>query len=292
MELIERDGVLAFLQTQFKSVTEGEGRCVFVSGEAGIGKTALVKAFCKQQQGYYTIYQGACDTLFTPRPLAPLYDILLQVNSDWWPYSHTIEGRSELFARFFHELSNQKEKILIVFEDIHLADEATLDFIKFFARRIFQLRCLFILTYCDDEIHPLHPLRNVLGELSPDTFTRIQLTPLSRQAVYKLADEKGYDAEDVYNISGGNPFYVNEILASYSPGIPDNIKDAILSVYERQEEGTKNAWQICSVIPGGLEINRFGKIKSSWDEAIDHCFALKILIIKDDRVIFKHELYR
>ena len=131
-----------------------------------------------------------------------------------------------------------------------------------------------------------------LGDLSPDTFTRIQLTPLSRQAVYKLAEEKGYNAENVYSISGGNPFYVNEILASYSPGVPDNIKDAILSVYDRQEEGTKNAWQICSVIPEGLEINRFAKIKSSWDEAMDHCFALKIIIIKNDRVIFKHELYR
>ena len=63
-------------------------------------------------------------------------------------------------------------------------------------------------------------------------------------------------------------------------------------MYDRQEEGTKNAWEICSVIPEGLEINRFAKIKSSWDEGMDHCFALKIIIVKNDRVIFKHELYR
>ena len=81
-------------------------------------------------------------------------------------------------------------------------------------------------------------------------------------------------------------------MASYSPGVPDNIKDAILAVYDRQEEGTKHAWQICSVIPEGLEINRFAKIKSSWDEGMDHCFALKIIVVKNDRVIFKHELYR
>jgi DNA-binding CsgD family transcriptional regulator/tetratricopeptide (TPR) repeat protein len=292
MELVERDGCLAILQTTFSKVTEGEGHCVFVSGEAGIGKTALVKAFCKQQQNDCTIYQGACDSLFTPRPLAPLYDIIWQVRSDLWPASHTIEERSALFLKFFHELSNRDKKILIVFEDIHWADEATLDFIKFFSRRIAQLPCLFILTYRDDEIHSRHPLRNVLGDLSPDTSTRIQLTALSREAVYKMANEKGYDAENVYSISGGNPFYVNEILASYSPGVPENIKDSILSVYDRQEEGTKNAWQICSVIPEGIEINRFAKIKSSWDDGMDHCFALKIIIIKNDRVIFKHELYR
>src|SRR5947207_10049538 len=196
MELIERDGFLALLQTQFQNISE-EGHCVFLTGEAGIGKTALIKAFCKRQQGDCNIYLGACDALFTPRPLAPLYDIILQVNSGLWTGSHTIEERSELFGRFFHELASQKEKILIVFEDIHWADEATLDFIKFFARRISQLKCLFILTYRDDEIVPLHSLRNLISDLSPDTFTRIQLSLLSREAVYKLADKKAYDAEEV-----------------------------------------------------------------------------------------------
>ena len=291
MELIERAGVLAALQKTFKNVKEGEGHCLFISGEAGIGKTSLVKTFCHQQENCI-VYQGACDALFTPRPLAPLYDIVWQIRSDLWPATHTIEERSELFLKFFHELSGKKEKILIVFEDIHWADEATLDFIKFFARRITKLPCLFILTYRDNEINSGHYLRNILGDLSPQTFTRIQLQPLSKEAVYKMAVEKGFDAETVYNISGGNPFYVTEILASYSPGVPENIKDAILAVYNRQEKGTKNAWEICSVIPEGLEVNRFARIKSSWDEGMDHCFALNIIIIKNDRVVFKHELYR
>jgi predicted ATPase len=129
-------------------------------------------------------------------------DIIWQVNKDLWPDSHTIEERAELFTRIFRELSSLKQKILIVFEDIHWADEATLDFIKFLARRITQLRCLFILTYRDNEIHSHHPLRNVLGQLPPDSFTRMQLTPLSRQAVEKMAEEKGYNGEDVYSISG------------------------------------------------------------------------------------------
>lgn len=291
MDLIERAGVLQLLQNELDSVSKGEGHCVFVSGEAGIGKTSLIKTFCRQQENKCTIYQGACDALFTPRPLAPVYDIIWQVRSDLWPNSHTIEERSELFLKLFHEIKNNKGKVLIVFDDIHWADEATLDFIKFFARRISQLQCLFILTYRDNEINAGHALSNVLGSLSPEIFTRVQLQPLSKQAVYKLAEEKGFDAKNVYNISGGNPFYVTEILASYSPGVPDNIKDAILAVYNRQEDGTKNAWEICSVIPEGLEINRFAKLKSSW-EGMDRCFALKIIIIKNERVIFKHELYR
>ncbi len=222
MELIERAGFLALLQTKFENVSGGEGHSIFVSGEAGIGKTSLIKAFCKELKNRCNIYQGTCDALFTPRPLAPLYDILFQLRNGLPENNSDIPDRTALFTSFFQELSNQKEISLIVFEDIHWADEATLDFIKFLARRITQLRCLFILTYRDNEIHSGHPLRNVLGQLNPDSFTRIQLLPLSRGAVEKMAEEKGYNGEDVYSISGGNPFYVNEILASYSPGVPDN----------------------------------------------------------------------
>ena len=292
MALIEREGLLASLQQHFENISNGEGHCVFISGEAGIGKTALVKAFCKKQSDECSIYQGSCDALFTPRPLAPLYDILWQVNKERWPTSPSSEERSALFANFFHELSTKKGRVLIVFEDIHWADEGTLDFIRFFARRINQLSCLFILTYRDDEVHTRHPLRNVLGQLPPDSFTKRVVTPLSKQAVVEMATKKGYSGEDVYSISGGNPFYVNEILASYSPGVPDNIKDSILSVYERQKEGTKNAWQIWSVMPEGLEVDRVARLKSALGKAIDHCFAISVIIVQNDKVVFKHELYR
>ena len=292
MKLLERDGFLSSLRTQFKNVAEGEGHCVFISGEAGIGKTSLVKVFCNEQIDNCNIYQGACDALFTPRPLAPLYDIIWQVNRDLWPKSNSMEERSELFAGLFRELSNQKEKTLIVFEDIHWADEATLDFIKFFARRITQVRCLFIVTYRDNQIHSLHPLRNVLGQLNPDTFTRIQLPPLSRQAVEKMAVERGYSGEDVYSVSGGNPFYINEILASYSPGIPDNIKDSILSVYNLGDEKAKQVWQVLSILPTGFEIKYLKKLESFYAPVIENCLNNKILISKGDLIFFKHELYR
>jgi DNA-binding CsgD family transcriptional regulator len=292
MPFIERDGFVSSLQTLFDRVGEGDGHCILLSGEAGIGKTALVKAFCKKQGDSCSIYQGACDDLFTPRPLGPLYDVLWQVNRERWPVPPSNEERSVLFANFFQELSTKKGKLLIVFEDIHWADEGTLDFIKFFVRRIDQLPCLFILTYRDNEINSRHPLRNLLGHLPADSFTKLSLGPLSKEGVAALATQKGYSGEEVYNISGGNPFYVNEILASYSPGVPDNIKDSILAVYDRQEEGTKNAWQIFSVMPEGLEVGRFSKIRSSLDKEVNHCFAINVILVQNEKVVFKHELYR
>ena len=206
--------------------------------------------------------------------------------------SGDITDRTALFTELFYELKNLKEASLVIFEDIHWADEATLDFIKFLARRIMQLRCLFILTYRDNEIHSGHPLKNVMGQLNPDSFTRMQLLPLSRQAVEKMAEEKGYKGEDVYSISGGNPFYVNEILASYNLGVPDNIRDSVLSAYNRLDEKTKHIWEILSVLPMAFEVNYLERIEPSYAGAIENCLNLKILIIDNGLIFFKHELFR
>lgn len=292
MELIERADFFAPMHARFESVLGGEGHCVFLSGEAGMGKTSLVKAFCRDRTADCEIYQGFCDALFTPRPLAPLYDIAWQIRPDLWQSHVDIADRAGFFSTLFQEITRQKRISIIVFEDIHWADEATLDFIKFLARRITQTRCLFILTYRDNEIHAGHPLRNVLGQLSPDSFTRLQLTPLSRQAVAKMATEKGYSGEDVFSISGGNPFYVTEILASYSAGVPDNIKDSVLSVYNRQDEKTKQLWELLSVIPTGFEIRYITGMDPSYQAAVEGSLGSKILLLNDGLIIFKHELYR
>ena len=292
MELVERAGFLTILQSHFNDVAKGEGHAVFVSGEAGIGKTSLVRAFCKELTDECNIYQGTCDALFTPRPLAPLYDILLQMHEDVPAISGQIEDRAAFFTQFFHDLKNMRGITMLIIEDIHWADEATLDFIKFLARRITQLRCVFILTYRDNEIHSRHPLRNVLGQLQSGSFTRIQLPPFSRDAVDRLAQEKGYNGEDVYSISGGNPFYVNEILAGYSAGIPDNIKDSILSVYNRLDEKTKHIWQVLSVMPTAFDLRSLEKLEPNFIEAIESCLETKILIVDKGLIFFKHELYR
>jgi len=291
MELIERAGFLASLRENFERIKDGDGHCILLSGEAGIGKTSLIRVLSNEIKGECKIFRGTCDALFTPRLLAPLYDIAWQIRSDLFDNGDTTD-RAVLFTRIFHELEIQEGPTLIVFEDIHWADEATLDFIKFLARRITRLRCLFILTYRNDEIHSRHPLRNVLGQLPPDSFTRMQLTPLSRETVDKMAVEKGYNGENVYSISGGNPFYVNEILASYSPGIPDNIKDSVLSVYNKQEGKTRSIWEILSVIPTGLEIKYLEKLEPSYLTALDICLGANILIVKEGQIYFKHELYR
>ncbi|HET9825895.1 MAG TPA: AAA family ATPase, partial [Chitinophagaceae bacterium] len=292
MELIERAGFMNTLQAKFEATATGEGHSMLICGEAGIGKTSLVKEFCKTQANNCKIYLGSCDALFTPRPLAPLYDMIWQLGEEISKDSIRITDRAELFSRFFYELEHRRHESLVVIEDIHWADEATLDFIKFFARRITRLHCLLVLTYRDDEIHSRHPLRMVLGQLPRDHFTRLQLTPLSRSAVEKLATQRGYKGEDVYTISHGNPFYVNEVLASYNTGIPDNIRDSVLSYYNRLDENTKQLCQLLSVMPAGLEVNYARQLQQEEQAAMHHCLDIKILVNHGNAITFKHELYR
>ena len=292
MELIERDSFLSELKSAYDSVSKGEGRCVFISGEAGIGKTSLVRQFVHMVEDDAVVYQGSCDALFTPRPMAPLYDVAMQMDAANATDRKGRGDRAEFFSSIFRELDEERRTVVLIFEDIHWADEATLDFIRFFCRRISQLKCLFLLTYRDDEIHARHPLQIVMGQLPRDTFSRMKLTPLSKQAIEIMASQRGFSGDEVYTITGGNPFYVTEILASYSLGIPDNIRDSILSVFQRLSERTRNLWQALSILPTGLEIKYLEKFDSDAEDALQSCLAHKILIPEDGVLKFKHELYR
>ena len=292
MKLIERDLFLSQMQQVFSDIASGEGHCILVSGEAGIGKTSLCKAFCKAIAKESIVYHGTCDALFTPRPLGPILDIIWQMQNQSLENAVSISDRSSLFNHFLHELTGKKQTTVIVIEDVHWADEATLDFIKFLGRRISNLHCLLILTYRDDEIITHHPFRTVLGQLPHNSFTRLQLTPLSKSIVEAMSRDRGYDGENVYSISGGNPFYVNEILASYSVGVPDNIRDAVLSSFNRVDEPTKQVWEILSVFPDGFEIKYLQKMEPHYADAIHNCLELKILVPKGGLISFKHELFR
>lgn len=292
MELIERGEFLQCLEDIFYKVKNHEGHCVLISGETGIGKTSLVKNFCSDKKRVHPIYVGSCDALFTPRPLAPLLDILLQLNINVDERVKDVGSRAGLFTEFLQSMRQQKLPAIVIIEDIHWADEATLDFITFFGRRISQFQCMFVLTFRDNEMHLNHPLGAVLGQLLSDSASRIQLTSLSRKTVEELAVKRGYKGEDIYTISGGNPFYVSEILASYTSGVPASIKDSILSSYNRLNEKTKQLWQFLSVAPNGFELAYLESMDPEFCQAIQNGLQMGLLVLNERKIWFKHELFR
>jgi len=214
MDLLERDHYFEPLSALLRTAMTGNGRTILVSGEAGIGKTALVEQFVSQQCRAARRLWGACEALFTPRPLGPLYDMAAQVQGSLSTLMSRVTKRPTLFSALLDELQKSVVPTVVVIEDVHWADEATLDLIKFLGRRISHLPALFIVTYRDDALRRDHPLWSVVGDLPGKAVTRLKLTPLSEQAVTRLVHQAHRPAEQLYAITGGNPFFVTEVLAS------------------------------------------------------------------------------
>src|ERR1700722_6106269 len=176
MNLLEREESLAKLGAWFSGVSEHGGCVALVCGEAGVGKTALLQEFSKRQQKMRILW-GACDALFTPRPLAPLHDIARQQPGELLAAVNSHTNREELFGTLLDEL--ERATALVVFEDMHWADEATLDLLKYLGRRIHRTHSMLVATYRDDEVGPRHPLRFVIGDLPRANTLRMSLSPPS-----------------------------------------------------------------------------------------------------------------
>jgi len=293
MELLERSSYLNNLSDYYREVEKGCGHTVFLTGEAGVGKTSLVNHFIRRIGGKAITYTGACDSLFTPRPLGPLFDIAGQMDTELAALLKNEKDRSHIFAALLERLSFSAKPVILVFEDIHWADEATIDLIKFLARRIAHYRCLFLLTYRDDEIPARHPLKTIFGELPAGHFSKTGIERLSREAVNDLALAKGYvSGDEVYSLTSGNPFYVTEILASYSPGIPERVKDSILAVFYSKEENMQALWELLSILPSRIESNLIPHIEQEFPNGIEDFIRSGVIVNRSDYLAFKHELYR
>ena len=209
MHLLERQTFLETLEISLKQAQEGQGSLVCVSGEAGVGKTSLTRAFLESLSPPFNHAVGGCDSLTTPRPLAPLLDVAPSLGIDSETFAKL--SRFELFQRVLAKLSEQPH--VIVFEDLHWADEATLDLLRFLGRRMSTSQSLLVITYRDDEVGDFHSLRTVLGDLATaQAVTRLHLPRLSEDAVAQLAKDSDVNPHELYKQTSGNPFFVTEIL--------------------------------------------------------------------------------
>jgi DNA-binding CsgD family transcriptional regulator len=291
--LLERDRELAALSVLLSETAAGQGRIALVTGEAGIGKTSLVGRFLAQaheQRPPPRVLWAACDALFTPRPLGPLYDIAQQAPSALRALLAGEAPRPTLFAAVLNELI-QTPTILVV-EDIHWADEATLDLLKYLARRVHRTSTLLILTYRDDELSRDHPLRFVLGDLPTRDVTRLRLLTLSEAAVATMARQVGRTAGQLHAVTGGNPFFVTEVLANDAPGTPTSISEAVLGRMAHHSLEAQRLMELVSVAP--KQIERWIVVALGADNtlALEECVDGGILYLDSGAVRFRHELAR
>jgi tetratricopeptide (TPR) repeat protein len=291
-ELLERSAALSTLGSSLAVVIDGaQGRLVLVSGEAGVGKTALLQRFCAEQKGAARVFWGACEVLFTPRPLGPLLDIARVTEIGLGQLIASGARPYEVADWLMRELRARAPTILVL-EDLHWADEATLDVLRLLSRRLEAVPALVLATYRDDGLDRSHPLRIVLGELAMVTAVdRIGLARLSPAAVAVLAGPHGVDPDELYRRTGGNPFFVTEVLAAGDAQLPGTVRDAVLARTARLSPSAMSLLEAVAVV-SKAELWLLGALAGDAVERLDECLASGMLVAEPDGVTFRHELAR
>jgi predicted ATPase len=268
-DLLERDDLLAELAASL----EAGGRLVFVGGEAGVGKTALVRAFAARAGR--RVLQGSCENLAAPIPLGPFVDI---ADATGGRFADAVEQRSDPRSVARALLAEMAGPTVVVIEDVHWADEATLDALRVLGRRVDGTAGLVLATYRDDETGGDHPLRVVLGELaSSPGVSRIGVPPLSLQAVRTLAEPYGADAGALYRLTGGNAFYVTEVLDGGTVSLPETLRDAVLARAASLEPRARGLLDVVSVVPGRAELWLLETVAVAELVCLDACLAAGML---------------
>jgi len=291
--LLEREGELALLGELLANVkSDGCGAVVLVSGEAGVGKTALLRQFCDHQANGAQIFRGACDPLFTPEPLGPLLDIAAGLGGDFAEALGDRRELHELVGALIRTLATRRPAVL-AFEDVHWADEATLDVLRVLIRKIEDVTALVVLTFRDDELEWSHPLRRTLGELAKQrSVTRVKLTPLSPDGVAELARPQGVDAGELYRTTGGNPFFVVEVLASGGDRIPATVREAVLARGSRLTSSARSLLEAVALVPPQAELWLLEALLGSRGNDLEDCLASGMLRSEPAGIVFRHELAR
>jgi DNA-binding CsgD family transcriptional regulator len=288
--LIERARHVASLEAALDDALEGRGRLVFVGGEAGIGKTTLVGEAARLADGRVRVLRGVFDNVTTPAPFGALVDA-----SD--VFAELVDeavNRAVLFRRMRAALA--ETPTLLVLEDVHWADEATLDLLRFVGRRLDGTAVLVVATYRLDEVAGArHPLAVVLGDLATETaVSRLGVEPLSLAAVTELVVASGsaIDPAALHDLTGGNAFYVTEVLAAPDDIVPQTVRDAVLARTARLSDAAQQVLGAAVVLGQPVDALMLADVAGRDVRYVDECAAHGLLVPERDRLGFRHDLAR
>lgn len=286
--LIERERTLETLTSLLEEARSGHGRVALIRGEAGIGKTSVIREFATDLKDSHVLW-GACDDLMAARPLGPFWDMAHAEPE----LEESLRGgdRQATFATVLDLLARSLRPTMMVIDDVHWADDATLDLIKFVGRRIDRTHGLLALTYRDGEVAGDHPLRVALGDLPYGVVERISLAPLTEEGVVALAGDVG-DVHALWEITGGNPFFVSEVAGAHAGQVPLSIRDAVNARVQRLSDDARALVELTSVAPSKIELVVVKDVLGDAADAIAECEEAGILELSGDALRFRHELAR
>ena len=327
--LIGRDADLRELDALYAQVVAGEPRAVVVAGEAGIGKSRLLAEFTSRNADSARILRGQCvDLGEVATPYAPITAVLrelvdqagtervLEAAGPGWDTigvllpelgDHVAGGANEnrlhegvalLLEHFARE-----RPVIVVIEDLHWADEATLTVLRFLLRAVASGPIMIVLTYRSDDVHRGHPLRVFLTEIERGRRAkRLELRRLTRAQVRKQAHSilgrtPSFDlVESVFERSEGVPFFVEELVGCEDAVLPETLRDVLLARYERLDDATQYFLRVVSA--GGLRVEHelveevFDRGPEQLDAAARASIVANVLVVDDSAYTFRHALVR
>jgi len=299
--MLERDAELAALAHAAREAADRHGSVVLVKGEAGIGKSSLVEALRSHLPAEGRMLVGYCDDLATPRTLGPFRDLVGSVGTE---LSHAVmdgRERDRVLTALRTELTWPDHPTVLVIEDVHWADDATLDALRYLIRRIADLPAVLILTYRDDELNREHPLHGLLGQASRSDHVRhLPLRRLSQQAVRQLSAGSSVDADDLFELTSGNPFFVHELLVSaQGERVPPTIADAVLARVRSLDPSVQDVLEQLAVVPSVLDrwlvdvlVPGAGQGGEGTVAALAAAEERGLLSVSTRKIAFRHELTR
>ncbi|WP_353476711.1 LuxR C-terminal-related transcriptional regulator (plasmid) [Salipiger sp. H15] len=292
--LLERDDQLARLDRLLAEAASGRGQVAALTGEAGVGKTTLAAAAIARA-GDARVIRGACEDLSIPTPLGPLRDLAREAG---WDLADAFDRHGQqfpLFSEALGVLDLPDRATLVVVEDLHWADDATIDFVRFLGRRVADSHILLVVTGRDDAAVGRARLRRALADVPPHLVERIALPPLTPAGVDQLARAAGRDAEALWRATSGHPFFVAELLrAGHGQTLPPSVQDAVLARADRLTVAGRRVLDGASIFPRRVETDALEVVCGSETAAgLEECVATGLLEASG-RVgfAFRHELAR
>ncbi len=288
--LFERDAELGLLSRRIEVLRTqpAAGHCVVVEGEAGLGKTSLLQALRRASGPDVEWLWGGCEPLLSAPPLGALIDLI-----DGLPPSLAMAVRSgqTVLADMLALLRDRARPLVMVIDDVQWADGATLDLLRYLARRIEGTRALLVLLCRAENLYD-SPVRALLASLPASGVIRLALAPLSPQAVAQLAGDAGRSAEGLFEATRGNPFFVSELLAAPPGQLPRAVRDAVLAHAAALPASARDVLDLAGLCPGGLEIDVLDAVLDEVGRAVDHCLRAGLLLRDAQMLVFRHELAR
>ncbi len=288
--LLEREHELALMSRLLSDLSSAGGKVVLIRGEAGIGKSSLVAEFAETHAEQLNVLWGACDDLFIPQPLGPFWDM---ARSEPELKASVANGdRARLLETVMDLLSRSLRANVVVIEDTHWADEATLDAIKYLGRRIGRTNGLLVLTYRTGEVDYDHPLRAVIGDLPVENMVRIEVHGLSLASVSSMIGNTSLDASEVTQATGGNPFLVTELASAEMDKIPSSLEDSVIARVRKLSVGAQEMLKTLALSPEPIPLPDALGLTGVDEGRLDECERRGLLDVTGGRVAFHHDLIR